>query len=271
MICNISLDEINDAVRIHWKLQLGSYFDSVHDLDGAVYNLGDTVKDYYWNYAGMINTSSEKAEDLITKVEEFAFKNNREPAFYIDPTTKPNNFSDYLLKREYQPDDDEIWMLFNRFPNTLKKSPPNLVINEISSFDEMKVYVDVFHEAYEFLEGQEKTSPYGNSLLMAYRNKPKNVSIHHFIGWDLNEPVSVSSIYVSDTVAGLYNVGTPKKHRNKGYGSALSIHSIKYAQQIGIYDKIILQTELGDDAERLYKTLGFEQAFSAAIWAKKAN
>jgi GNAT superfamily N-acetyltransferase len=244
MICNITVQEIEEAVRIHWKLQLGSYFDSVHDIDGAVYNLGGLVTDYYWNYAGMINTEQNKAEALIKRVVDFANEHNREPAFYIDPSTNPNNFTEYLTLAGFQPDDDEIWMFFNEFPCDLKKQPTDLEIKEVTSLNDMKVFVDVFHDAYEFLEDGDTSSTYGDSLLESYQNKPKDVDIHHVIGWISGKPVSVASIYMSEADAGLYNVGTPDSFRNHGYGTALSVHAINFAKNNGA-NKILLQTELG--------------------------
>lgn len=267
MINNISVDEIENAVKIHWKLQLGSYFGSIHDLDGAIYNLGDLVTDYYWNYAGMINTKPDIASDLVKRIIEFAREHQRNPAFYIDPSTRPDNFTDYLISADFKPDDDEIWMFFKEFPSNLKPHPSDLEIQEVHSLKDMKVFVDVFHEAYEMLENGNTSSTYGDSLMKAYQNQRDDVNVHHFIGSHAGEPVCVSSIYMSGHDAGLYNVGTPIAYRGNGYGTALSVHTINYAKNKGV-NKIILQTELGSDAERLYKNLGFTQAFSAVIWAK---
>ena len=135
------------------------------------------------------------------------------------------------------------------------------------TFEDMETFVGVFHEAYEFLEEGETSSTYGDSLFKSYRNKPRDVQIHHFIGWSSGRPVSVASIYMSKKDSGLYNVGTPERFKNNGYGTALSVHAINFAKQKNDAKTILLQTELGDDAERLYKNLGFEQGFSAAIWA----
>lgn len=268
MINNISIQAIEEAVRSHWKLQLGTYFESIHDLNGGVYNLSGLVTDYYWNYVGMINVQPAEADALIKRVIEFARDQNRDPAFYIDPSTSPLNFTKNLSDAGFQADDDEIWMFFNAFPNNLRQQPSGLDIQEVSSFKDMQTFVDVFHEAYEFLEEGETHSTYGDSLLKAYENQPKDVDIHHFLGIHSGKPVSVSSIYISGSDAGLYNVGTPIEFRGCGYGTTMSVHAIKLAQQNNA-KKILLQTELGDDAERLYKNLGFTQGFSAAIWAKE--
>lgn len=269
MISNISVHEIEEAVRIHWKLQLGSYFDSIHDLQGAIYNLGGLVTDYFWNYAGMINTQPSEADALIERIINFALSHKREPAFYIDPSTKPDIFTTHLTNAGFQADDDEIWMFFKELPNDLQQIP-DLDIREVADFNDMQTFVKVFHDSYEMLEDGDTSSPYGDSLLKAYQNQTNDVNVHHFLGSRSGKAVSVSSIYMSGHDAGLYNVGTPESHRGHGYGTALSVHAIKYAQEKAT-KKILLQTELGGDAERLYKKLGFVQAFSAAIWAKKKD
>ena len=51
---------------------MGTYFASVHDLDGATYNLGHKVTDYYWNYAGKIDTTEDNKDALIERVIAFA-------------------------------------------------------------------------------------------------------------------------------------------------------------------------------------------------------
>ena len=133
MIKKISIQEIEEAVRIHWKLQLGSYFKSIHDLDGAVYNLGGLVTDYFWNYAGMINTKPRDSNALIERIINFAQEHRREPAFYIDPSTKPINFTKHLTDAGFKADDDEIWMFFNKLTKDLQQIS-NLVIKEVANF-----------------------------------------------------------------------------------------------------------------------------------------
>ena len=265
MIQNIEKHEIEEAVRTHWRLQMGSYFASIHDLDGAIYNLGAEVEDYYWNYAGMINTTDSDADALIERVISFAKEQNRDPAFYIDPSTLPGNFVDNLTAKGFEGEEDEIWMKFDAFPDNL--SSPDIEIRPVSSSDDMDVFLDVFHESYEMLEEGEVSTPYGDSLLRAFGTSPDGVDIRHFIGNVSGEAVCISSIYISGSDAGLYNVGTRPNFTGRGYGGELSVHAMKSALDQGI-NNLILQTELGENAEKLYKKLGFSQAFSGVIWSR---
>lgn len=269
MITNISNDEIKQAIEDHWSLQLGSYFSSVHDLGGAIYNLGDTVTDYYWNYAGRIETNDEKLDELLGRVERFAEEHNRQPAFYIDPSTEPKSIETSLKARGFAREDEEIWMFYPKVRQLIapQTAISGLNIRIVNSDQEFADFITVFHAAYEMLEGEQSSSPYGDSLIAARKHPPKNVVITHFVGYVEERPVSIASVYRTGRVAGLYNVGTPQLHRSKGYGAALSNSAIDAALRSGA-DKIILQTGLDSPAHRLYTRLGFTLGFTAVIWSK---
>lgn len=271
MIDNVSTKEIEDAIRIHWKLQLGSYFSSVHELGGATYNLGDPVTDYYWNYAGLIRAEGGEENEVIDRVMEFAKLHDRVPAIYIDPSTQPNSFVETIKQRGFSAEGDEIWMFY---PDGAGASEPavdsnGLDISVVGSDSDLSQFLDVFNEAYEMLEDGETTTPYGDSLVNAYNSPPDGVEIKHFIGRHDGVAVSIASTYLAGDVAGIYNVGTPEAERRKGYGTFLSQHAINYAVKARVR-KLILQTDLDSPAEKLYTKLGFKPAFSAGIWSTEA-
>jgi hypothetical protein len=152
MICNVSHDDVVDAVEIHWGLQLGTYFGSVHDIDGAVYNLGKRVKDYYWNYAGLIRTSKGGELRLIDKIIDFAKSRDRVPAVYIDPTVTPSSFVEILRDKGFQPEDEEIWMFYNPETKVDVQHPIDLKITKVHSNEDMKIFVNVFNESFGLVE-----------------------------------------------------------------------------------------------------------------------
>ncbi len=267
MICRVSDEDVKDSIEIHWNLQLGSYFLSVHNLGGAVYNLGGRVTDYYWNYAGLINTVVGQEQNLINTIVEFAKEHDRTPAVYIDPTIHPPSFIKALRDNGFQSEDEEIWMFFNPNINVDIPHIPNLRISKVRNNRDMDVFVRIFNEAFELITEDQDNSDYGLSLLDAFMNKELKVDIVHFIGWVDDNPVSVASTYIYKDVAGIYNVGTPESYRCNGYGGALSLAAINEARKRKCR-RLLLQTELNSGPERLYSKLGFEQAFSAGIWSK---
>jgi GNAT superfamily N-acetyltransferase len=265
VISNVPKNEIVEAVKLHWRLQLGSYFEKVQDIGGAVYNLGKEVEDHFWNYAGMIDTDEKNAKAVIGRVEAFARDHGRVPAFFIDPSTAPASFSEILRENKYAPGDDEIWMTAASMPTKQRTSA--LTIREVKSPGDMKLFVDIFHDSYGMLDGNETTTPYSDALNRAFLAPPANVAILHFIGYAGPDPVTVASAYISREGAGLYNVGTHPEHLRKGYGGEISIHAIEHAFSRGAR-RIILQTELGGNAESLYKRIGFSRMFSGVFWAQ---
>lgn len=269
MQTKISITKIKQAIEDHWALQLGSYFSSVHDLNGATYNLGDTVTDYYWNYAGRIETTEKELNNVIERVLEFAKAHDREPAFYLDPSSRPSSVEKALRKRGFAAEDEEIWMFYPKSKKLLGQQPKidGLKIQRVTSEKQFREFLSVFHEAYEMLEDGKTTSPYGDSLIAARKQPPKKVRITHLIGYVGGVPVSIASNYQVGKVAGMYNVGTPNKFRGKGYGAALSNAAIQEALDSGAHT-LMLQTGLNSPAHRLYDRLGFKLGFTAVIWSK---
>jgi GNAT superfamily N-acetyltransferase len=266
MIDKVLHKDVVDAIEIHWRLQMDTYFHSVHDLEGAIYNLGRRVKDYYWNYAGLIRTKNGQEAALIDKIVKFAKQHAVVPAVYIDPTVNPPSFIEFLKKKRFQPEDEEIWMFFDPLAKVNYKKAKDLKITKVKNAKEMEIFVSIFNDSFELLDKDQENSVYGLSLLDAYSNRNMKVQITHFIGWVGETPVSVASTYLHDDVAGIYNVGTPEQFRRQGFGAALSIAAIEESKKNNCR-RILLQTELGSGPERLYSNLGFVQAFSAAIWA----
>ena len=270
MIESVSKDEIVDAIQIHWKLQLGSYFKCICDLGGVKYNLGERVTDYYWNYAGLIECPPDAETKLVEDVISFAITNTRVPAIYIDPSSHSTTLIDAMRQKGFEAEDEEIWMFWDQSADIDEKSPNGLNITTVDSLDKMKIFVDVFNESYEMLEEGETNSVYGLSLMDAYHIKPRGVEIVHLIGYVNSDPVSIASVYIADDVAGIYNVGTPPKYRNQGYGRALSLAAINRGKSQKPR-RMLLETELNSGPQRLYSKLGFRPAFSAAIWAMNSE
>ena len=266
MKTNLPVEQIKRLVQANWDLQMGSYLSELIHLEGAIYNLGGLIKDYHWNCAGMINTSTDKMKTLIESVAETAKLQGLEPAFYIDPTTKPDSFPQYLDKNGFKPYDDEIWMHCNSIDN-LRCRNVDLSIKEVKSRGEMLAFIELFNEAFEMLEDGETSSEYSDSLLQAYDNPPKAVEVKHFIGSSAESMVGIASIYMKGQYATLYNVAVLSNFRKKGFGRVLIANAVKKGFDRGI-STVILQTELDGDAHGLYSRLGFENSFAGTIWVQ---
>ncbi|MCT1902429.1 GNAT family N-acetyltransferase [Oceanobacillus sojae] len=77
----------------------------------------------------------------------------------------------------------------------------------------------------------------------------------HVIGYYQGKPVSIGSIFFSDSVAGLYDIATLESERGKGLGTKLTSYLLNSAKGKGAA-YCTLQASPG--AENIYRKLGFD-------------
>lgn len=68
------------------------------------------------------------------------------------------------------------------------------------------------------------------------------------------EPAATSGVYVSDDIAGVYNVATLEAHRRKGYGEALTAAAARIGAEAGCAKAILQASEAG---EPVYRRMGY--------------
>lgn len=76
-----------------------------------------------------------------------------------------------------------------------------------------------------------------------------------FVGFQDNQPVATSALFVSDGVAGIWFVATVEAFRRRGIGQAMTAHALSEALGLGS-DLAHLEAEA--DALRLYERIGFQ-------------
>jgi GNAT superfamily N-acetyltransferase len=79
------------------------------------------------------------------------------------------------------------------------------------------------------------------------------------------EPVGVALTVREDDVVGVYSVATLKSQRGNGVASTLTARAIADAQRDGA-GLICIECESGNDAMRLFSTIGFEPAHESTLW-----
>ena len=78
----------------------------------------------------------------------------------------------------------------------------------------------------------------------------------HFLCRKKGRIITISSLFVNEDIAGLYNLVTDPQERSQGVGAAMTLQTFAWAQQCG-YRIATLQTTY-PNALRLYHRLGFE-------------
>jgi GNAT superfamily N-acetyltransferase len=75
-----------------------------------------------------------------------------------------------------------------------------------------------------------------------------------YVGYHAGQAVASSSLVVSGTVAGIYNVATLPGFRHRGYGEAMTRHAIARAYELGCDIATLQATPLG---RPIYERMGF--------------
>lgn len=260
---SLSKDIIREMTQAHYQLQVGCYLEKTVDLGGAVFSLGKYITDCYWNYASSVSTSADETQSLIDKVLKFAVDSDRQPAFYLDPSTEPPDFPNRIQQEGFSLEDQEMWMLFENsdFGTDIDKS--KYAISVVKTELEMAEFCRVFDAGF----GMSSTS-YSASLMDAFKSPPSQVDItHYYISSSEGKMCSVATLYSSGEYGGIYNVTTLPEFRKKGMGTALNLRAINDSKEKG-HRLLILQTEENGDAYRIYSRLGFKPGFVANIYTK---
>lgn len=78
----------------------------------------------------------------------------------------------------------------------------------------------------------------------------------HYLGWLNGEAVSMASLLFHAGVAGIYGIATRPEARQKGVGTAMTLHAINEARAQGYCIAILTPTEM---SEHIYREMGFRE------------
>jgi GNAT superfamily N-acetyltransferase len=84
-----------------------------------------------------------------------------------------------------------------------------------------------------------------------------------YVGYVEGVPVAVSSVILSDGVAGIYTVATRAEHRGKGLGGLITLAPLLDARDEGYRVGILQASEMG---KPVYLRLGFEDVFQYQVF-----
>lgn len=267
---NINYKEVE---LTHLHLQKGMYFSEVIQKDKYVIAYSKIIQDNYWNYATLI--SADNIESFSNEIETFFLAHARTPAYYL---TSYNHYfnqqENFLINAGYRKEFMDSWMLFDLD----QKKAINQYIErcdlkfiEVKNLDDMKVFVEVFKNAYSSGSSEDIYGAlpeyYYEALFSSFHNKENGKKVIHLIGYSNDEPVSIATCIAFKQFAGIYNVGTAHKHRKKGFGSITSAAAISNAMAQDS-KLIFLQTENGSYVEQFYSKLAFSKQFTGTCFVK---
>lgn len=126
--------------------------------------------------------------------------------------------------------------------------PASLDIRRVEDTDDLPLWSDIFVRGYGL--PTEMAAPFEAIFAPMGIELP----LRHYLGYVAGEPVAATTLYLGAGVAGIYNVATLPEARRQGLGSALTLHALLEARDLGYLAGILQSSQMG---YHVYERLGF--------------
>jgi GNAT superfamily N-acetyltransferase len=214
--------------------------------------------DLKWIYTGRpflnrvfaAKLTPEAAAGRIAKVTEMTKSWRFPPTWFIDPDSTPANLIDLLEAQGWGKFFHRTGMALEiKGPLPTGPLPEGVTIAPVTDDAGMHIWPRLF-----FSERSPEHLDHLSAFYREFRQIEDKASTY-FIACRNGEPVASSLLYLGAGVAGLYWIGTIPKARRQGIATALTRHTLQYAQNLG-YNRAILQAS--DAGVPIYLSLGFK-------------
>ena len=129
-------------------------------------------------------------------------------------------------------------------------TPAGFSIQTVNDLERLKVWAEVFCRGFG-LPGSFIQPFYELSAGLGFQN-----DLHNYLGTLDGEPVAASSLFLSDGIAGIYNVAVLEQARGKGLGAAITLAPLLEARDQGYGIGALQSSEMGFN---VYRRLGFHK------------
>jgi GNAT superfamily N-acetyltransferase len=206
--------------------------------------------------------TATRARRRLDQILKRYMQHGRGAGFWVDDDATPGDIGDLLKDRGFR--------RRKRFPGMwcdLAKLP------RIATPKGIRIVQTPHHSMY-----LRYPHPYFGPITTAIRRHELNRLAHMAAQWPKrffdfvalaagNRPVGACSMFLSDGIAGFYDVGVLKEERNKGIGSALLAHALRFARERpaenGATQAVLLASGMGYG---MYQRVGFREVCKIAYW-----
>jgi GNAT superfamily N-acetyltransferase len=253
------IEPLNDlspsAQALAIKANLYAFFKSMrHSPAATVY---DRSYGFQWHTAiphpwfNGILVSRPPAENAAQAIAETLayFRSRHVSSFtwWLAPHLEPSAWAEHLLPLGFQYDHQTPGMAID-LADLPPKSPHPLVIRRVEDRQTLSEWVDTF------LLGFEMPASMAPAILALFEGLGINLPIRHYLGYLEDEPLAVSSLFLGEGVAGVYDVATRAAARGQGIGSRMTLAPLYAARQMGYQTGILQSSQMGYP---IYQRLGF--------------
>ncbi len=211
------------------------------------------------NHVSAVNTKEEQLPALLDKAET-CFRSKKVPfvAFRVSPMTTPSTFAAILKETGFSMESDQSVMVYD--VNSQEMAESSVQVRAAESSKDIEIVVDLMMEIFEM-------PPDWRPGFLEFNLESQRKNWKFYLAYIEGKPVGTCALFSSNGVGGIFNVGTLSQFRNRGIGSALTLHALKMSTLQGNVLHT-LQAESGKNAEQLYLKLGFKVDHKAQFYVK---
>lgn len=132
--------------------------------------------------------------------------------------------------------------------------PANFEIRHVENEARLREWVSTF------VEGWPGPEIWRGMFIQAYGGYGlgANLDMRHYLGYFDGKPVTASTMFLAEGVAGIYAVATRAEFRGKGLGALITLTPLLEAREKGYRAGILQASDMGYP---VYKRLGFQDVF----------
>lgn len=205
-------------------------------------------------FSGMLTTSpvTSDSKKLIKETLSY-FTSQKVSSFswWLAPELSAAEWSKQLHPNGFHYTEDTPGMAIDLSKvQPIEISSKDLIIRMVNDLAELQVWTRTFFQGYEL--PLEFTQTYFEMIASLGISLP----LRYYLGYQDDQPVAVSTLFLAAGVAGIYNVATLQAVRGKGFGTALTLAPLLDAQSAGYQVGVLQSSEMGYN---IYRRLGFWQ------------
>ncbi len=217
------------------------------------------------NGVSMVNNCVSKSRINESDVGEIlkTYKLSGRPVMWmVSPSSEPSNIREILKNKKLMHIDHYSVMHCDMtgFDEYVALAE-GLEIQAVETIDVFRSWVELYTASFGLTSGIEKITIDEHAPLFL----DKDIPGRHFIAFYKGKPVGTASVFVSDGVAGIYNITTAPGARGKGVGEAVTRRAMIEGIRYGCVFATLQATKAG---QSVYEKIGFEVVDSIDVYVK---
>jgi ribosomal protein S18 acetylase RimI-like enzyme len=247
-----------DKLEQFWHALVRIFPETV-ELKGAIVAHCLQIPAILFNHVTNVNVAEDKAEVFLeTIINHFSSKGLPFACFRVSPLTQPS-FISLLERYGFDKELEQSIMVFDGKPSENRLNP-NVTVNEITEDG-----IDVFDRL--MVTSFEMPSEWKGALDRLVADFTRK-GARNYLAYADGQPVGTISLFSKNKRGCILNVSTLKEYRRRGIGTKLTMHVVSDSFKDG-NDLHTLQTDRGENAERLYRKIGFNTDHTVSFFVKK--